>query len=71
MPGPFTHIYAARRVADLLGQQGGFVAAGGRETEWRFPAALPDLLRKFDKAAGLDHRELAGRTLSLGFGLRQ
>jgi len=28
MPGPFTHIYAARRVADLLGQWGQFVAAG-------------------------------------------
>jgi hypothetical protein len=28
MPGPFTHIYAARRVADLLSQQGAFTGPG-------------------------------------------
>jgi hypothetical protein len=43
-----------------------FLAAGGRADEWRFPAQLPEILRKFDKAAGLDHRELTGRTLWLG-----
>jgi hypothetical protein len=42
-----------------------FDAAGGRQDEWRFRLDLPDLLRKFDKAAGLDHRELTGRTLSI------
>jgi hypothetical protein len=48
-----------------------FIAAGGREDEWRFRPELPELLRRFDKAAGLDHRELTGRTLSSGFGLRE
>lgn len=43
-----------------------FVAAGGRDDEWRFPAALPDRLRLLGKAAGLDPRELLGRTLWLG-----
>ena len=40
-----------------------FTAAGGRADEWRFPVALPPLLRKFDDAAGLSHRELKLRTL--------
>jgi hypothetical protein len=40
-----------------------FTASGGREDEWRFRLELPEILRKFDKAAGLDHRELTGRTL--------
>jgi hypothetical protein len=46
----------ARRVA----------AAGGRADEWRFPIDLPPLLRKFDEAAGLNHRELKLRTLYIG-----
>jgi SAM-dependent methyltransferase len=36
---------------------------GGRADEWRFAVDLPPLLAKFDKAAGLDHRELTARTL--------
>ena len=40
-----------------------FVAAGGRADEWRFKADLPPLLAKLDRAAGLDHRELTGRSL--------
>jgi hypothetical protein len=40
-----------------------FVAAGGRADEWRFPVELPPLLRLFDRAAGLNHRELKVRTL--------
>jgi hypothetical protein len=40
-----------------------FTAAGGRADEWRFPVVLPPLLRKFDDAAGLSHRELKLRTL--------
>jgi SAM-dependent methyltransferase len=40
-----------------------FAAIGGREDEWRFPSALPPLVQKLDRAAGLDHRELTGRTL--------
>ena len=42
-----------------------FVAAGGRDDEWRFPAALPDRVRLLGKAAGLDPRELTGRSLWL------
>jgi len=38
-------------------------AAGAVEQEWRFPAALPPLLRQMAKGAGLDPRELTARTL--------
>jgi hypothetical protein len=40
-------------------------AAGGRADEWRFRPELPATLRLLDKAAGLDHRELTGRSLYL------
>ena len=40
-----------------------FAAVGGRSDEWRLPIDLPPLLQKFDKAAGLDHRELTFRSL--------
>jgi hypothetical protein len=40
-------------------------AAGGRDDEWRFRVELPDTLALMDKAAGLDHRELTGRSLWL------
>ena len=42
-----------------------FKAAGGRSDEWRFPVTLPERLALMDKAAGLDHRELTGRSLWL------
>ena len=42
-----------------------FVAAGGRSDEWRFRVELPERLALMDKAAGLDHRELTGRSLWL------
>jgi hypothetical protein len=42
-----------------------FAAAGGRADEWRFPARLPDLVARLDRAAGLDHRELTCRSLWL------
>ncbi len=45
-----------------------FVAAGGRVDTWRFDANLPERLRLFDKAAGLNHRELTARTLYLSRG---
>lgn len=38
-------------------------AAGGRADEWRFRVELPPMLRLFDKAAGLNHRELTARSL--------
>jgi SAM-dependent methyltransferase len=44
---------------------GAFAAAGGRSDEWRFPADLPERLALMDKAAGLNHRELTGRSLFL------
>lgn len=40
-------------------------AAGGREDEWRFRVPLPERLALMDRAAGLDHRELTGRSLWL------
>jgi hypothetical protein len=42
-----------------------FAAAGGRSEEWRFTVALPERLALMDKAAGLNHRELTGRSLWL------
>jgi SAM-dependent methyltransferase len=42
-----------------------FVRAGGRSDEWRFAAGLPDLVRRLDRAAGLDHRELTAKSLWL------
>lgn len=38
-------------------------ARGGREDEWRFPARLPPSLALLGKAAGLDQRQLTGRSL--------
>jgi SAM-dependent methyltransferase len=35
----------------------------GRADTWRFPSALPGLLGRLDRAAGLDHRELTARSL--------
>ena len=40
-----------------------FAAFGGRADEWRLPIDLPPLLQKFDRAAGLNHRELTFRSL--------
>lgn len=43
-----------------------FVGLGGRSDEWRFGVDLPASLRLMDRAAGLDHRCLTGRSLWLG-----
>jgi SAM-dependent methyltransferase len=40
-----------------------FKAAGGREDEWRFEAALPESVAELGRAAGLDPRTLGGRSL--------
>jgi len=45
--------------------QEAFTAAGGRADEWRFRAELPPIVAKLDRAAGLDHREITGRSLWL------
>lgn len=43
-----------------------FLAAGGRADEWRFAAELPDLVRRLDRAAGLDHSRLTAKSLWFG-----
>jgi hypothetical protein len=40
-----------------------FEALGGRADEWRFTAELPPVVQRLDRAAGLDHRELTGKSL--------
>lgn len=41
------------------------VKRGGRADEWRFKAERPALVAKLDRAAGLNHSELTGRSLWL------
>jgi hypothetical protein len=43
-----------------------FVSAGGRADEWRVRVDLPNIVAKLDRAAGMNHRELTGRSLWLG-----
>jgi len=43
-----------------------FEQIGGRADEWRFQAALPPLVAKLDRAAGLNHHELTARSLWIG-----
>jgi hypothetical protein len=38
-------------------------AAGGRADEWRIRVELPEIVARLDRAAGLDHREITGRSL--------
>jgi hypothetical protein len=40
--------------------------AGGRADEWRVRAELPPIVAKLDRAAGLNHREITGRSLWIG-----
>jgi Methyltransferase domain len=42
-----------------------FERAGGRGDEWRVRVELPPIVQKLDRAAGLNHRELRGRSLWL------
>jgi SAM-dependent methyltransferase len=42
-----------------------FTAAGGGDEEWRIRVELPPIVAKLDRAAGLNHRELKGRSLWL------
>ena len=44
----------------------GFEAAGGRADEWRVRAELPAIVAKLDRAAGMSHREITGRSLWIG-----
>jgi Methyltransferase domain len=43
--------------------QRAFEAAGGRADQWRVRVPLPAIVEKLDRAAGLNHRELTGRSL--------
>jgi len=38
-------------------------AAGGRADAWRFAVELPAFVSELDRASGLNHRELSGRSL--------
>jgi SAM-dependent methyltransferase len=40
-----------------------FEQVGGRSDQWRFRVELPDLLKRFDHAAGLRHEELTARSI--------
>jgi len=40
-----------------------FEEAGGRADEWRLKTDLPPLVAKLDRAAGMNHREITGRSL--------
>lgn len=56
----------ARRAVPWWGSwSAAFEERGGRADEWRFETALPPLLERLDRAAGLDHRELTARSLYL------
>ena len=45
--------------------QRAFESAGGRADEWRVHAELPRIVQKLDRAAGLNHHEITGRSLWL------
>ena len=45
--------------------QQAFESAGGRADQWRVRAELPPIVQKLDRAAGLNHREITGRSLWL------
>jgi hypothetical protein len=42
-----------------------FEKKGGRADEWRLAAGLPEIVKKLDRAAGLDHAQLTARSLYL------
>ena len=56
----------SRRVAPWWDEwSAAFRGEGGRDDEWRLAAELPERLRLLDKAAGLRHDRLTGRSLYL------
>ncbi len=46
--------------------RGAFLEVGGRADEWRIAVDLPPIVAKLDRATGLNHRELTGRSLLAG-----
>jgi hypothetical protein len=56
----------SRRVSPWWAEwSAGFRDAGGREDDWRFRPPLPPTLALLGKAAGLDAREITGRSLAV------
>lgn len=54
----------ARRAATWWTEWSDVVTAeGGRADEWRFGVELPAFVAELDRASGLNHRELSGRSL--------
>jgi hypothetical protein len=54
----------SRRVAPWWNEWAtAFEREQGRADEWRFTMSLPERVRAFDRAAGLDHREQTARSL--------
>ena len=54
----------ARRLTPWWGEWAAALGdVGGRADDWRFAVSQPESLRLMDKAAGLDHRELTGRSI--------
>jgi hypothetical protein len=43
-----------------------FESQGGRADEWRLRPELPPIVAKLDRAAGLNHREITGRSIWSG-----
>lgn len=43
-----------------------FESQGGRADEWRIRTELPPIVAKLDRAAGLNHREITGRSIWSG-----
>jgi hypothetical protein len=42
-----------------------FASVGGRADEWRLALELPAVVKRFDRAAGLDHRVVKARSISV------
>ena len=45
------------------GWSGRFESVGGRADEWRVRASLPAIVAKLDRAAGLKHHEITGKSI--------
>jgi hypothetical protein len=62
----------SRRVAPWWEEwSAAFVASGGSDLVLRFAPELPELLRRLDRAAGLDHGEIAVRVLAANLERKQ
>ncbi len=53
----------ARRAARWWDEWSEVLAERGRSDEWRFSVELPAFVSELDRASGLNHRELSGRSL--------